>query len=515
MVQRSQPRGMVRVNRKNPIVRGLLCIFIGSAAYDPVTGRQITNTVARSRTLTPMGMAADGRLGQARIPVNGPSLANGSMFAVAYSNSTTQEQIVVEIGPASTFASGARGIRLFEGKVSTYWRNFTQINSPAPYAVDSPIIVGATYAGASTALYVDGALVASGNTTASTASAVVFNICGSVGNTSFNLRGTVPVAYAWNRVLEPWEHAALARNPYQLIEDVDEEDDELFRTIAALNKYTMTAAPGAFGLAGAPSALRTSRKLAGGNGSFTLTGAPAGMRAGRKVTAAAGVITLAAADVSLKAGRKLAAARGSVSMNGAAASFSVARRLAAGPGTFGLAGGAALLVAARRLPAASGSFALVGQTAVLVHADAPAPGGPTYVLSAAPGSFTVAGAPTVLVVARRAAAGTGAFGITAPPVAMSARRRLSAAPGDFNVAGPAALLQVARRLPATAGTFMIAGSEVSFKHSAQVEYTRAPAGAGYTPRRSEYQVRPQQGSHQARRSQTGSARPTATQKAYR
>ncbi|WP_305821391.1 hypothetical protein [Massilia brevitalea] len=49
-----------------------------------------------------------------------------------------------------------------------------------------------------------------------------------------------------------------------------------------------------------------------------------------------------------------------------------------------------------------------------------------------------------------------------------------------------------------------------------IQYARAPAGAGYTPRRNEYQARPAQGGHQSRPAQASAGgRPPATQENYR
>lgn len=293
--------------------------------------------------------------------------------------------------------------------------------------------------------------------------------------------GSIELAGVIDLVLSPDQAAALSGGIYQTFANPFADDDEEARP----KSYTLTASAGAFALAGSAASLRANRKLAAEPGSFSLAGAAAVLRAARQISVTSGAFAV----------------------SGSTAGLRVARRLAAGSGEFSFAGGAAALVASRRLSAASGSFVLVGRGATLVHTAAPAPGGPTYVLTAVPGSFALNGAPVALIAARRLVTGAGAFSLAAAQVNIVTQRRLSAGAGQFELAGAAALLQVVRRLPAAAGTFTLLGSDVVLKHSAQVEYARAPAGSGYTPQRHEYHSRPAQVS-------TG-GRPPVIQENYR
>lgn len=293
--------------------------------------------------------------------------------------------------------------------------------------------------------------------------------------------GSIELAGVIDLVLSPDQATALSGGIYQVLANpyADDEDE------AQPRSYTLTAAAGAFAVAGSPAGLRVARRIAAASGVFSLAGAATVLRAVRRMPVEPGAFALAGSTAGLRA----------------------ARKFAAGSGVFSLAGGVATLVAARRLSAAAGSFAVVGQAATLVHTAASAPGGPTYVLTAAPGSFALAGAPAALVVARRMAAGAGSFDVGYSPVSLTAQRRLVVGHGALEVVGAAALLKVARRLPVAPGTFTVAGSAVVFTSVGQIEYARAPAGSGYTPRRSENQSRPAQVS-------TG-GRPAAIQKAYR
>jgi len=303
-----------------------------------------------------------------------------------------------------------------------------------------------------------------------------------------------------------FDSASRSANPWQLFED--ENDVDQFTAAAAPPKsHTLAADPGTFALSGAAASLRARRTLATAAGEFTLFGAATGLRVARRIPGAAGEFALVGNPAVLRATRCLAAASASLVLAGTDVALRAARGLSASAGRFSMAGGAAQLIAARRLSAGSGSFAIVGPAALLVHAAAPAPGGPTYVLAATPGSFAVAGAPAPMVVSRRISSGAGQFAVSGPPAAIVALRRLIVAPGVFDIGAAATLLQVARRVPVGPGAFAVTGSNIVFKHSAQIEYARAPAGSGYTPRRYEYQSRPAQVSNDAR--------PPAIQETYR
>lgn len=285
--------------------------------------------------------------------------------------------------------------------------------------------------------------------------------------------------------------ASLSANPWQIFDDMS---DEAEAAAQAAILHVLSAGSGQFALTGAEANLRAARRLGTSSAGFAVAGDAAGLHVARRMSAEPGEVTLGGGGVTVR----------------------TARRLYAGAGAFSLAGGAAALIASRRLSAAAGSFAVVGQAVTLVHTAAPAPDGPTYVLTAGAGNFALTGAAVAVIAARRLAAGAGVFGTTGAPVRLLVGRRMNGGPGVLEVSGTDALLQVTRRLPAAAGSFALAGSDVVFKHSGQIKYARAPAGAGYTPRRSEYQARPVLGGHQSRPAQVSTGgRPPATQENYR
>jgi hypothetical protein len=213
---RQQPQQVAPIDWSNPITQGLTAVVVGSLQYDPVSGKPLVNSVANARTVAPIGRAVDGRLGQTRanLPPNG-TVAVGAMFAVAMSTDATTEQVVIEVGPASAFADGTRGIRINAGKVGAYTRNLFEVN--APYVAGTALAIGSNYNGSFMSLNLDGLTVTSGTTTNSAVAAAILNVGGITGQTAqYYLRGPVTLAYTWSRNLTDAEYASLAKNPWQI-----------------------------------------------------------------------------------------------------------------------------------------------------------------------------------------------------------------------------------------------------------------------------------------------------------
>lgn len=315
-VLRQQPQQALPIDRSNPLTRGLIVVFIGSQSIDPISGKPFVNTTANNRTAGVMGLGVDGRIGQAKAAIAGPSISTGSMFVVVNTMDPTTEQIIAEIGPDGSFTAGVRGLRFVNGQFSAYVRNFYDILTPGTYGTNMPVPVGVTYAGASTSIYVNGQLATSGTTADTTSPASVFNLGGITGQTAYNVKGTIPVAFAWSRVLSAQEMAALAENPWQIFKAPARQV-----VVAALpaKAYVLPAAQGVYSITGNAAALRASRRMAAGVGAYALTGNAANL-------------------IRSTAGRALQAAGGSYAITGRAAALRMARRLSAAPGTYVVAG---------------------------------------------------------------------------------------------------------------------------------------------------------------------------------
>jgi len=334
--------------------------------------------------------------------------------------------------------------------------------------------------------------------------------------------GSMFMAAVWDRVLSADEIRRVSSDPDLLPRLVATRTVPYSAT--SPNSYTLTTEPGNFALSGSATSIRASRKLAGGNGSFTLTGNTATLRAGRKVAGVTGVITFSGGAVGLVALRKVAAAPGAFALAGATASiratrtipasagaFAVAglgaalrasRRLTGAPAVFALAGSDARLAVARRLVAAAGAFTLTGGAAQLVYS----PVVEGNVLFTETGQFVLTGSAVGMRVTRRLQAAPGSFALAGAAATIRCARGLATGPGAFVVAGGAAVLRATRRLSLALGSFDLVGNPAALAYSSTIEYARAPAGSGYTPRRNEYQARP---------AEVGGVRPAAIEKAYR
>ena len=332
------------------------------------------------------------------------------------------------------------------------------------------------------------------------------------------------LAATFSRAVSAPEVGALQVNPWQLFDDPTDEDELTVGAATAPNSYTLTAAPGAFGLSGASASLRVIRTLVGGNGSFSLTGTQAVLRAGRRVVGATGVITLAggaaglivsrklagspgefvlaSAAGALRASRALATSTGTFAISGSGGSLRALRRVSAAPAAFALTGADARLAAVRRLVANVGAFMLSGGAAQLVYS----PVVEGNVLFTETGQFVLTGSAVGMRVMRRLQAGSGSFGHAGAVATIRCSRRMAGGQGAFVVASGAAVLRVTRRLSLAPGAFDLAGNPAVLAYGSTIEYARAPAGSGYTPQRNEYQVRP---------AQVGGSRPLAIQRNVR
>lgn len=215
---RQQPQQVAPIDWSNPITQGLVAVISGSLQYDPVSGKPLVNSVAANRSVGAAGRGVDGRLGQVKANLlSGLTVAVGAMFVVAMSTDANTEQVVAEIGPASAFADGTRGIRINAGKIGAYTRNLFEVASPGTYVAGSAVAIGTNYNGSFQTLNLDGVTVNSGTTAASTVAAAILNVGGITTQASqYFLRGPVVVGFTWSRNLSDAEYASLAKNPWQL-----------------------------------------------------------------------------------------------------------------------------------------------------------------------------------------------------------------------------------------------------------------------------------------------------------
>lgn len=129
--------------------------------------------------------------------------------------------------------------------------------------------------------------------------------------------------------------------------------------------YTLTAAVGAFAVAGQAAGLRAARLLGAAVGAFAVSGQAAGLRRALRLAAAAGGLVLTGSAAGLVAGRRMTAAAGALVLAGQTAALRRGYGLVAAAGSFALNGLTAGLSYARRLVGGTGQYLVAGQSAEL------------------------------------------------------------------------------------------------------------------------------------------------------
>lgn len=336
-VLRQQPRQNAVIDRNNLITRGLMAVNVASQKYDPLTGKRFTDTNASVRTIGSWGYGVDGRVGQSKEFLGGPSISTGTMFTLFITTDPSTEQIIMEIGPDGSFTAGVRGLRFINGQVSSYVRNFFDLITTGGLTANTPIAVAATYAGASSSIYLNGKLAASGTTSDTTSNADTFNIGGITGQTAYNLKGLIPLALVWSRVLMPSEIAALSENPWQIFKAASRK----LWAAALVNSYTLTADQGSYAISGPATTLKIARKATASPGSYSINGAQANLVVARRMTAVKGSYAITGVSANLIKGtapKSLQVASGTYNLTGSIANLRAKRTMTAQLGGYEITG---------------------------------------------------------------------------------------------------------------------------------------------------------------------------------
>lgn len=358
-VMRQQPQQIAPIDWSNSIAQGLIGVIVGSLQYDPFSGKPLVNSTPANRSIGSMGSGVDGRQGQAYTNLPSSITTNvGSIFVVAMSTDSQTEQIVAELGPASAFSDGTRGIRINAGKIGTYTRNLVEVASPNQYVANTTVAIGSNYNGTNMSLYIDGALVNSGATISNTVQAAIFNVGGiTTQSTQYYLRGPVYIGFAFNRQLSDAEHAKLAKNPWQLFKSPARK----------LSAAYIAVANGSANVTGATATPATGTIASIGNSSATVTGAQVASIAG--LISASGAATSSATGTSASGQLGIVAASASARalINGAPASAQAGITLPSGSANSPANGVAATgqpgIVSATGSTSAPGSVSVTGVAA--------------------------------------------------------------------------------------------------------------------------------------------------------
>jgi len=231
--------------------------------------------------------------------------------------------------------------------------------------------------------------------------------------------------------------------------------DFLFDAPAGATQYTLTAAAGAYALAGVAAAIQRSRVLAAAAGSYTLTGVAALVKRSRLLTAAAGSYTMTGNNALVQRGRVIQAATGSYTLAGQAATIVYTP-----------------LIGGYTLVANAGAYVLSGQPATIKR---------SRLLTAAAGSYTLTGQPATILRNKVLPAAAGAYALTGVAATILKSRVLPAAAGAYALTGQAALIKRSRLLTAAAGSYTMTGKAASIVYTpSATQYTLVASPGSYT-----------------------------------
>jgi hypothetical protein len=215
-------------------------------------------------------------------------------------------------------------------------------------------------------------------------------------------------------------------------------------------------------------------------------------------------IALGAGQVGMKVSRRTRVQPAALALVGGPVAARAARRLGVQPAAIEVSGQSAALRAGRRMQIAPAPLVLVAGPVAMQYSPALVPG--AYTLPVATASMTLGGGAVGMRVSRRLPMATAQLALAAGAARALVGRRMLVAPAAMPLATGQVGARAARRLSMGSASLGLAGGNVQLRYSSQVEYARAPAGAGYAPRRAAVSARP---------AQTGGHRPPATQETTR
>ena len=232
-----------------------------------------------------------------------------------------------------------------------------------------------------------------------------------------------------------------------------------------------------------------------------VSGGEVAMRVSRRVAVQAAQLQLAVADVAVRAARKIGVQPAALTVTSGQIDMRAARRVAVSAAGLILQAGEVQLRAVRRLVVAPTAATLTGGSIEFVHT--PIEGETNYSLPVSPAVLVLTGGNVTMRVTRKIGAAPATLTLAAGDARLLAARRLAVGAAALQVGAGQAMLRATRRLPVNAAQLAITGGTVTLNYSSQVEYTRAPAGNGYSPQRVEVQSRP---------AQLGGSRPASIQR---
>lgn len=317
--------------------------FGSGQLYDQARGQALTTSGAFVWAATPRGGSIDWNASATNANLTFPAYPPPARFTVAallVVGTLQNENICTwhELADSNTFDRQLR----FTATNNLNWYSYGGANfdSAASFTTGQIVHAVTVFDGSAQHLYIDGRL----DTTAATGSSgyggfsansgiKIGHKAGSGGYASSTHKilafGVAPVAYDAGQVFELWQRPFGQVAPRRRTRGMP----------ASGGAYTLTAAHGAYTLAGQTVNLRAARQLAAGTGTYALTGQNVLLRVSRQVAAGTGSFALSGQSVGLYRGRvPLVASVGNFALSAQDANLLAARLVTMEPGIYTLAG---------------------------------------------------------------------------------------------------------------------------------------------------------------------------------
>lgn len=260
-----------------------------------------------------------------------------------------------------------------------------------------------------------------------------------------------------NREWSDAEIVRWSRNPWQIFEDTHADD----AAIAA--SYLTSIQPGSLALAGAQIATRTGRRLAVQPAALVATGMQVALRSSRTMAVSPSMLAVGAGGIAVRAARQLAASPAAMALSGGQVSRQVARRLAVAPSAMAVADGQVSTRVSRGLIVTPAAMAMSGSQVGLQYVPKPVLG--AYALAVSSSAISLAGGVVGVRAARRLSAGASSMTMGQGAVAIRAGKRVAVSPLPLSIACPAAAMRAARRISTAPVSIGLTGGTVDMQYS--------------------------------------------------
>jgi hypothetical protein len=285
-----------------------------------------------------------------------------------------------------------------------------------------------------------------------------------------NLHGSIGLLIRWPRALSDAEAKAVTANPWQLIED-GEEDEALMFAAAGGTNTPINPGVGTLALTGYSPVVAQSanQSLTPGAGSIAISGYAPTIAQPKNIAAGVGVLTLAgyAPSIAQSANQSASPAIGSLAISGYAPAISQPQTVAAGAGSFVLTGYAPAITQGitTSIAPVAGSLALTGYAPTVARTL-------NQAVSPATGTVSIAGYAPAITQPQAVAAGVGSMVIAgyAPSITQGLTTAIVPAAGVVLLSGypPSVVQTLNQSVAPSSGVMAVTGYPPALAQSQNV-----------------------------------------------